>query len=311
MSEHWIDMPAYIEMGRGIETSRGDPLSALRLGTAYRPQQSGLIGYLSQNQPTLRDALLSVCHNVGLVMRGARFTLAETRPIASLTYDIQMPTDAIRFDVDFTMSAMVAMLRSYHPDVRIAQVSLRGQPRFTAEEMRGLLRAPCILGQETNAAYFEAQALDQPLEHADSDLLQTLERLMGLVSIDRGEDSLIVRVREAIAQHLSDGTNTIEAVCDALCMTRRTLQRHLTLHGHSFSSIRDQVRKERALAMLRQTTLPISEVAYRVGFSEVSAFFRACRNWTGVSPGKYRAAAHRQTGKERPPIAMHRPPPRD
>jgi transcriptional regulator GlxA family with amidase domain len=39
---------------------------------------------------------------------------------------------------------------------------------------------------------------------------------------------------------------------------------------------------------LRDASLSLEEVAYIVGFSEVRAFRRAFRRWTGTTPGRYR-----------------------
>jgi len=35
--------------------------------------------------------------------------------------------------------------------------------------------------------------------------------------------------------------------------------------------------------------MPIKRIADRVGFSEVSAFHRAFKRWTGLTPARYRA----------------------
>lgn len=83
----------------------------------------------------------------------------------------------------------------------------------------------------------------------------------------------------------------IREVADALHLTERTLRRRLTIEGTSFQAIKDGLRHDRAIHYLAQSSLPISEVARRLGFSEPSAFTRAFRQWTGESPRSYREAA--------------------
>jgi AraC family transcriptional regulator len=48
-------------------------------------------------------------------------------------------------------------------------------------------------------------------------------------------------------------------------------------------------RLRRAAVRLRQTTVPISAVAYEAGFSDLSTFNRRFRRVIGMTPGAWRA----------------------
>ena len=52
-------------------------------------------------------------------------------------------------------------------------------------------------------------------------------------------------------------------------------------------------RIERAVAMLRDTDLPVTEIAAQTGWSSLGTFGRIFRDITGDSPGNVRARAHR------------------
>ena len=52
----------------------------------------------------------------------------------------------------------------------------------------------------------------------------------------------------------------------------------------------DAERRRRALRAVEDEARPLKEIAYEVGFSEPSAFNRAFKRWTGVSPARYREA---------------------
>jgi len=68
------------------------------------------------------------------------------------------------------------------------------------------------------------------------------------------------------------------------------MQRKLQEHGTSFSQVLDAIRKEMALTYLRQTQNSVLYVSDRLGFSEQSAFQRAFKRWTGMTPRRYRSA---------------------
>ena len=56
----------------------------------------------------------------------------------------------------------------------------------------------------------------------------------------------------------------------------------------SYSDLQDDVRKTLALNLLENKTLALGEIAFSLGYSEVSAFNHAFRRWVGQSPGDYR-----------------------
>jgi AraC-like DNA-binding protein len=79
-------------------------------------------------------------------------------------------------------------------------------------------------------------------------------------------------------------------------LTLRTLRRRLANEGHSLSELFDEARCRVACGALTREEVSLSEVAEMVGFSEVSAFFRAFRRWTGRTPGEYRRESGSHAG---------------
>jgi AraC-like DNA-binding protein len=68
----------------------------------------------------------------------------------------------------------------------------------------------------------------------------------------------------------------------------RTLQRRLKDAGVNYSDLQNDVRKTLALNLLENETLALAEIAFSLGYSEVSAFNNAFRRWVDQSPGDYR-----------------------
>ena len=76
----------------------------------------------------------------------------------------------------------------------------------------------------------------------------------------------------------------------ALKVSPRSLQRRLQQDGTHLSALIEQVRRRRAGTLLADPAIPLDDVAYQLGFSQLSAFVRAYRRWTGTSPGAAREA---------------------
>jgi AraC-like DNA-binding protein len=77
-------------------------------------------------------------------------------------------------------------------------------------------------------------------------------------------------------------------VAQALDVHPQTLRRRLSGEGITFKEIKNQLRRDTALHLLGKQGVSIEEIAYRSGFSESSAFIRAFKGWTGVTPYTYR-----------------------
>lgn len=104
---------------------------------------------------------------------------------------------------------------------------------------------------------------------------------------DSREAALTARVRRLLVQS-EDRLPTLEEVASALHVSTRTLKRRLQEEGRNFRALVDHVLRERATQMLQEEGLSVSEVAFRLGYNDVSNFSRAFRRWTGQSPSDFR-----------------------
>lgn len=69
----------------------------------------------------------------------------------------------------------------------------------------------------------------------------------------------------------------------------RTLRRRLAGVGNSYLALLDDVRRDAAIHLMEQTTLPVAEVAGQLGYAESASFRHAFRRWTALSPSQYRS----------------------
>lgn len=128
----------------------------------------------------------------------------------------------------------------------------------------------------------------------DEAALEELLRGAPAVLIGRHEYGTTVteQVRRTFARALREGRPArlpeLDRLAARLAVSPATLRRRLREEGTSYRRLKDQVRREAALAGLAGGREPIVELAARLGFSEDAAFHRAFRRWTGTTPGAYR-----------------------
>jgi AraC-like DNA-binding protein len=116
------------------------------------------------------------------------------------------------------------------------------------------------------------------LQYADEALAGRASRRAGVRS----------RVEGEIAQMLPHGNASALKVASRLGMSHRTLARALSAEGVTFSAVLEMLRQALAKRYLQERELPISEIAWLLGYREVSSFTHAFVRWTGLTPKAFR-----------------------
>jgi AraC-like DNA-binding protein len=91
-----------------------------------------------------------------------------------------------------------------------------------------------------------------------------------------------------ITEALPSGIPSIIQVAEYLGLSARTLNRRLADKGLTFRELVQNIQQDEARNLLRNPGLSMGEIAFQTGFSEQSAFNRAFKRWTGLSPADYR-----------------------
>jgi len=150
---------------------------------------------------------------------------------------------------------------------------------------------PCALefGAQYSSLLFHRRYLSMPLLQDERTLKHFLERSPAdLLSRPDDGDSLSSQLRRLLSRDSSRWPD-LEAVAAHLHISPQTLRRHLREEGSSFQELKDQLRRDIAIYHLSRADLSLQQIAEQLGFSEPSAFHRAFKKWTGLTPGAYRA----------------------
>lgn len=112
-----------------------------------------------------------------------------------------------------------------------------------------------------------------------------------LLKIYSRRDSISARVKRELSQNQFKDWPSFDDLANIFYTTSSTLRRRLLAEGTSYQTIKDEERRDRAMQLLFDTRMPISEISEELGFGDPSTFYRAFKKWTGASPKMFVEAA--------------------
>jgi AraC-like DNA-binding protein len=92
----------------------------------------------------------------------------------------------------------------------------------------------------------------------------------------------------AIGELIREGHTSLTRLAKRLGSTPRTLQRQLKERQLDYKKLLDDIRRRLAINYLWDGTHTVTDIAFLLGYSETSAFNRAFKRWTGMTPRAYR-----------------------
>ncbi len=108
------------------------------------------------------------------------------------------------------------------------------------------------------------------------------------VTVPSMEENFITQVIEEIEEHMSDSELSVEKLSDAMAMSRIHLHRKLkALTDQSASQFIRTIRLKRAKQLLEQKSATVTEIAYEVGFNNISYFAKCFKEQFGVLPSEF------------------------
>jgi AraC-like DNA-binding protein len=247
----------------------------------------GLVGRLMRNAPTFGAAVRDLVTHHHRYIRGSIVYLLVQGDMACWGYAVYQPgTPAIDHMCDGSMASgfnFVRELSGAPPD----QILISHAAPSDIGPYRHYYGITPQYDAEQYALVFHASRLAAPVPGADPDLRRILEQ-----SIARywatNEPSVVDRVARLLRARLMSGDATLEDIAEQLSMHPRTLNRRLSDEGSSFRQIFNQTRFEFSRQMIVGTRVAITEIGLAMGYADASAFTRAFRRSSGMTPTEWR-----------------------
>ena len=250
----------------------------------------GPLGVAARTAPTVGAALASIERYMAVYSPAIAISLAPTEDVEYGFFEWRIVAErppAHRQAAELALGVIYQVFRLLSgPDFRPAGVELRHEPLTDPEYYRTYFGSPVEFSTSRYGFRIPVGVLAQELS-ADSAVHAVVEEYLNTVAVPHAT-STVESVRRLVRSMLPTGGLDLELVCAQLAIHPRTLQRQLAKEHTSFATLVDEVRREEAERYLRETTMPLGQLAGVLGLSEQSALTRACRRWFGLPPSQVR-----------------------
>ena len=271
-------------------TRSGNPAIGLTDSSVVKPGSFDVVAYAMMSSANLLGTLERVVRYVDIISDAATLTIADDREGQRLILELfggKHPVPRQRFEFDL-MTILSFCRWVTNRDLRPLAFELRFPPPADPQPYQDAFKCPLRFDAPVNALLFARADATLALPTAHPELAELHERIASehLQRLDPAQTCH--RVRAVIMRHLPESEPRRPKIATILGMSERTLHRRLGAEGTSFQRLLDETRRELAQHYLGQRNLSLADIAYVLGFSDQSSFFRAARRWFGSSPRDYR-----------------------
>ncbi len=301
--------PQFAELCRRAMALTGEPGLGCEFGLQAQLTSHGAVGFGYMAQTTLRTAL-AFAERFGSGLRLAAWEVevavqgdapahgAGAQPEVRVMLHERVPrTDLYRMSAEMVLVSSHVLLTQLLPDCR-KDVSLHfafTEPPWHARYAARLPR--CVFDAPLNELRLPARWLDVPLAQGDRTAAQwsvqaceaelaELKELQ-LAQPATPDDPWLAQVQAWLVPSLR-GFPSQAVLAERLGMPVRSLSRQLAARGTSYRAMLLAAQQAHAEALLGEATLPLQDVAQRLGYSTVANLARACRAWHGQTPAQVR-----------------------
>jgi AraC-like DNA-binding protein len=247
----------------------------------------GALDYLAGSSPTVEAAFHSLRSHFRQV---ARIGLEIERGAASA--DVRLvnpePFPGMEISDEMTLAIFVGRFRGdagapFRPSsVRLSRPAPHAPTRHAA-----LLGAPVTFGCSVSGMEIPLAAWTAPMRRADPALQETLRQLAARLELGASGDDLEMALRARLRTLLPEGKADARSIARTLGLSERTFGRRLQEAGKTYRGVLDAFREAEAERLLASGKAGLSDVAFRLGFSDQTAWNRAFKRWKGMSPTEW------------------------
>ncbi|MEA5258876.1 AraC family transcriptional regulator [Arcicella aquatica] len=271
----------------------GDEHLALHIGESINTVAVGILAYVMMHCPTLGKALEKLCQYQDIVCDGSKteFYIKDDLAYVTLTQlseDMLYPQYAFESELSIYNEAVKGMLGRALP-LHAVHFNYPAYSPHLSEYQRIFKTEQVLFESDITGIVFDKKYLDYPILNANPNLFPLFDKhAQSILSSLKQDNSIKEKVKKEILDGLKGEEPSLFNISRNLGIGLRSLQMKLKEEGVTFQQLLDDIRKNLAVQHLQETHLSTTDIAYLLGYSEPSVFFRSFKKWTGYTPNVYR-----------------------
>jgi AraC-like DNA-binding protein len=272
-----------------------DDLFGFHLGQDFDLREIGTLYYIMASSETLGDALQRVARYSRITNEAVHLQYRKMQEVVVTFEYVDVARHQDRHQIEFFIIALVRLIRHLSGDNWLpTRVNLAHYRNCLHPAFKSFFGCDVAFGSAMDEIAFPLALQSMPLASADPFLHAMLIAQCEDMHVDRQESAALrASVENRIAPLLPHGKAQASEVARKLGMSQRTLARRLNAEGLSFTAILDEMKCDLAKHYLREADLPITTIAWLLGYQEASAFTHAFKRWTGKTPRQARIRTSR------------------
>ena len=275
----------------------GDPLFGLKGEEYFRPAHLGPLGFAWLASANLHAAFQRLSRYARVINEMLTITLFEdgSNLVVSFNARVSSLHESVREDAQ--MSSVIKCCRALAGNkFQPALVRYQQAEPVDTSFHYALFRCPIEFNAKATSMVIPLEVADKRLTGSNEELAQLNEHIVVKYLAHSDKKDIVNRTKAAIIEALGSGSATETMIAETLHTTPRNLHRKLIKENTSFKFLLKDVRQELAQVYIQDRKMSMTEISFMLGFSEVSSFSRAYKNWTGYAPTDSRQMSTQSSG---------------
>lgn len=267
----------------------GDFSLSLKIGKSITYHSLGILGYLMLNTNSLKEMIEKFNYYQKLISGFIKFHLEKSDEYYKLSiYINENPSIPVpSFHAEVHLSAILSIL-SQIVDKKIVpdKTYFSGSRVSHLDEYKKLFGERIFFDTQENSIFFNHHTLKTKVNNSNPAMLGYFEMQANKILDDMKESSCYSRVKKEILKNIGENDITIEFISLKLNMSVRKLQYNLKEENKKFRDALLSVRMNLAEHYIKNTKMDYNSIAFYLGYSEPSSFFRAYKKYFNKTPAQ-------------------------
>lgn len=267
------------------------PGFAIRVGQQMKIDDYGVLGLSWRTCSTVREIFERSERYFKLLSNTYNWEVKDEEVFSHIILNRHYNRRGMQLSSEASLSATVVVVKAMsEKNIMPVQVKFKHNPPKDITSYKEAFNCHISFNQPQYSISYKTEDLNLRTAKADASinsyLLQQVDEKTKGIKIPGSK--FVQDIESLIKDALPTGIPSIHHIADLTAMSNRTLTRRLSEAGVTYRDLIKKTQETIAKDMLRNTTQSIGEIAFLTGFSEQSAFNRAFKKWTDLTPSEFR-----------------------